>query len=392
MLTAKLVEPQLKDPQGRPARRLALRWLLAGGLTLLIVAVVLFAAFMPVPYVVHQPGPTVDVLGKQGQTQVLEFATPEDSSIPSQREAQDDDGQLRMVTVSEVGGPGTTLRGIDLLRAWLEPGTTIQKFSDLYDTTVTAEQLKEAGAAQMTSSHSTASIAAMDYLGIPMDSTLTIIGASPGSDAEGKVQEGDVLVSIIGPDGVVHPVDRPSVPFDVMKSTPPGSEVLVTVLRDGREVEFPIVSSGPTEDETFEGSKMGIYLDAETELPIDVTIHLERIGGPSAGLIFALGIVDQLTPGGITGGQVIAGTGALSFSGDVVPIGGVKQKMYGAVRDGAHWFLAPVDNCADVIGNEPKGLEVIPVATLAEGVSAVEAIAKGQTADLPSCSAEVGAR
>lgn len=130
---------------------------------------------------------------------------------------------------------------------------------------------------------------------------------------------------------------------------------------------------------------MGIYLSADTKAPIDVKIHLERIGGPSAGLIFALGIVNRLSDHDITRGQVIAGTGAMSFTGDVLPIGGVKQKMFGAKRDGAKWFLAPKDNCDEVVGNVPSGLTVIPVGTLAEAVGVVEQIGDGTTSGFLTC-------
>lgn len=353
----------------------------------------LVAAFllMPVGYVIQRPGPTVNVLGKQGETEVFEFSEPETDAVPSRREATDDDGELRMVTVSEIGGPGSTVRGIDLLRAWFSPGATIRKYSDLYDDTVTAEQLKESGAAAMTSSHSTAFIAAMDYLGVPMDSTLTIVAPVPGSDAEGKFFEDDVMISMTTPDGTRHLVDRPSVPFDLMRQVPAGSEIVVEVNRKGEILKIPVTSSADPGADPEDGSKMGIYLNVDTDVPLEVSIHLERIGGPSAGLIFSLGIIDQLTPGGITGGEVIAGTGSMSFSGDVVPIGGVKQKMYGALRDGAQWFLVPQANCADVLGNEPAGLRVIPVATLRQAMEAVEVISTADGADvddlLPTCEA-----
>lgn len=356
-------------------------------LVAVLTAIVIAVAMIPVPYVVHTPGPTVNVLGSQGSTVVLEFGEADDPSVPSVREESEDEGQLRMVTVSESGGPGSTLRLVDLLRAWFNPAAQIQRYEDVYDDKVTADDLKEAGAAQMTSSHSAASIAAFDYLGIPMESTLTIEGAVEGSDAEEKVEPGDILLSIRTPDGIDHPVDSPSVPFDLMKMVEPGSTVAITVERDGDQIDVPLVTSGPQQGEAFEGSKMGIYLSADTKLPIDVTIHLERIGGPSAGLVFALGIVDRLSDHDITGGQVIAGTGALSFSGDVLPIGGVKQKMYGAKRDGADWFLIPTDNCEAALGNVPDDLTVIPVSTLAEAVDVVKAIGDGQTVGFATCDA-----
>ncbi len=361
-----------------------------------IVALAVFALVltgflvMPTGCLIYRPGPTVNVLGSQGETVVLEFSSdPDDPTLPVQREMFEGDGELRMVTVSESGGPGNgKVRGAELVQAWFEPGSSILKYSDVYDKGVTAEEVEQASAAQMTSSHSTAAIAAMDYLGIPMESELTVVGVVPGSGAEGAVEEGDVLVSLEDPSGTVHALDRPSAPFTVVKRIAPGSKVLLTVLRNGKEVTVPITTSGPEQGESFEGSKMGVYLDVNTELPIDVTIHLEKVGGPSAGLAFALGIIDELTEGGTTGGESIAATGSLSFAGDVVPIGGVKQKMYGALRDGSKWFLVPADNCDSVVGNEPDGLRVVPVKTLSQAADALSAIAAGDGNGLPVCEAQ----
>lgn len=371
---------------------------------MLLTALAFAGAWVPVAYVIQSPGPTVNVLGSQGETPVLELAQSGESSggegevfkIPTDGGSE---GELLMVTVSSLGGPGTTTRVGNVVAAWFRPGDTIMRYSDLYAPETTAEDVSQAGAAQMESSHSAASIAALEYLGVPMETTLIVAGFSEGSGAAKALKEGDILVSITTVDGVVHPVDTPSVPFRLMEVTPPGSVVKVTVLRGGEEltVEVPTVSasaigggpSGEGDEGEETGSRMGIYLSADTNLPLDVTIHLERIGGPSAGLVFALGIIDELTPGGILGSDVVAGTGALDFSGNVLAIGGVKQKMYGAVRDGAKWFLVPQDNCNSVVGNTPDGLRVVPVATLAEGVAALEAITTGETESLARCDALV---
>ena len=380
------------------------RWTRVLFAVLVAVALVMAVSLIPVGYVIQDAGPTVNVLGSQGDTPVLEFSQSGDYTEHVVREKVPDDGQLRMVTVSSLGGPGTTVRVGDVVRAWFSPSTAVIPYSDLYAPETTAEDVAEAGAVQMESSHSASAIAAMDYLGIPMETTMTVAGTVPGSGADGQLLEGDVLVSLQTPDGVVHEVNSPSVPFVLMENTPANSTIGVTVLRDGEIHKVDIVTAAPqtSEDEgdrsdgdedgddsgdsAPQGSRMGVYLGADTELPIDVSIHLERIGGPSAGLVFALGIVDQLTPGGITGGESIAATGALDFVGNVVPIGGVVQKMYGAKRDGSQWFLIPDGNCAEAQGREPNGLRVVPVETLSEGVAAVQAIADGDGDSLPTCS------
>lgn len=117
-----------------------------------------------------------------------------------------------------------------------------------------------------------------------------------------------------------------------------------------------------------------------------VHIHVNDIGGPSAGMIYALGIIDTLTPQQLTGGKVIAGTGTIDSKGKVGPIGGIRLKMIGAVRDGAQWFLAPSSNCDEVVGHIPHGLHVVRVGNLSEAYHALKSIGESRTADLPQCS------
>jgi PDZ domain-containing protein len=130
---------------------------------------------------------------------------------------------------------------------------------------------------------------------------------------------------------------------------------------------------------------LGILIDPQYDFPVDVTIQIEDIGGPSAGTMFALGIIDLMTEADELDGAVVAGTGTMDVDGRVGPIGGIEQKMYGALRDGAQWFLAPAGNCAEVVGHEPDGLEVVRVATLDEARTAMEAIGAGEGEDLPRC-------
>ena len=107
------------------------------------------------------------------------------------------------------------------------------------------------------------------------------------------------------------------------------------------------------------------------------------IGGPSAGMMFALGIIDKLTKYDLTAGRFIAGTGEIEASGKVDPIGGIQQKMTGARQAGATIFLAPASNCSDVRGAIPAGLQVVKVATLNQAVTDLEALDAGRS--VPSC-------
>src|SRR5690606_23641311 len=133
---------------------------------------------------------------------------------------------------------------------------------------------------------------------------------------------------------------------------------------------------------------IGITLTTDYDFPIDVTIQLDNVGGPSAGMMFALGIVDELTPGPLTGGNDIAGTGTIDATGAVGPIGGIRQKLYGARDAGADFFLAPSSNCDEVVGHIPDGLQVISTSTLTDSLEAIEVIADGGDVEsLPACEA-----
>lgn len=120
---------------------------------------------------------------------------------------------------------------------------------------------------------------------------------------------------------------------------------------------------------------------------ITVSMHVDDIGGPSAGMMYALGVIDKLTEESETGGQTVAGTGTIDADGTVGTIGGIQLKMIAAKRDGATWFLAPKDNCGDVVGHVPDGLRDVAVSTLAEAYDALTAIGQGNAADLPRCTA-----
>jgi PDZ domain-containing protein len=121
---------------------------------------------------------------------------------------------------------------------------------------------------------------------------------------------------------------------------------------------------------------------------LKVTLGAGDVGGPSAGMMFTLGIIDKVTAQNETGGKIIAGTGTIDDKGNVGAIGGINLKMLGALRDGATWFLAPADNCADVVGNIPNGLNVIKVSTLDEAYNDVVAIGQGKTSGFPQCTAK----
>jgi PDZ domain-containing protein len=159
-----------------------------------------------------------------------------------------------------------------------------------------------------------------------------------------------------------------------------GDSLLISVDRENKSgdierksFEVKLVENQELNASTGERKPaIGILVGTTARFPIDVDFNISGVGGPSAGLIFAIGIIEKLTQEDLLRGRNVAGTGAITAAGRVGGIGGIGEKMIGASRIGATLFLAPTENCPD-IRHIPKGLKVIPVSTLAEAVEALRA-------------------
>jgi PDZ domain-containing protein len=168
----------------------------------------------------------------------------------------------------------------------------------------------------------------------------------------------------------------------LIRARAPGSPVTLTVLRTtgGQAVtrHIRLTTAG-----AHGHAVVGISVAESYVFPFSVKIRVGEIGGPSAGLMFALGIIDKLTPDNLSHGKFIAGTGEISVNGAVGPIGGIQQKMAGARQAGATIFLTPAANCPDTAGAVPAGMRLIKVSTLGGAVSALNSLADG--GQVPSC-------
>ena len=353
------------------------------GISLLVTA--LLAAVLlvlPAPYAIRAPGPTQDTLGVQGGEAGAEDA-PDGESVTAVPVVAvdgaptfDTTGQLRLTTISAFGGPGSDVLLGDVLQAWYAPERSVQPAELIFGEESTSEEQERMLQAQMEGSEESATVAALTALGYEVPATLTVIGAAEGSGAEGVVEPDDVVRSIDGEPVVTHQ--------DLLAGldeVTPGDDVVLGVERDGAEQDLT-VTTGDGDGR----AALGIYLDPQYRFPVDVTIRPGNIGGSSAGTMFALAIIDKMTKEDELGGEIVAGTGTMSVDGRVGPIGGIRQKMFGAQRDDARWFLAPASNCDEVVGHVPDGLRVVRVATLDDARSAIEAIGAGAADGLPTCS------
>lgn len=345
----------------------------------LLLALLLAAMMMlPVPWAIQRPGPTVDTLGERGGEPII--------TVPSDLRHEDSEGQLRLTTVRVAGGPGDPVNAFEVVEGWVRRDTAVVPREDAFDDSQDAEQISDFQQAQMAASQTNAAAAALQELGYDVPMVLRVAETIPGSNAEDLLLAEDVLtaVSRVGGGQRVELVDFRDL-TDFMRSVPAGEEIEVEFERGSETASAVFPTSPRPEGDDRPGSVLGVYVSTDVTLPVQVDFDLDNIGGPSAGAMFALAVVDVMTPGDLTGGEVIAGTGTMSIDGYVGPIGGVEQKMFGALRDGAEWFLVPDGNCDEVVGREPAGLTVVVIEDLAQAVDVVEDIAAGRTEDLPSC-------
>jgi Lon-like protease len=328
-----------------------------------VVAIVV-AVLLPVPYVILGPGPTLNTLGKSsGQPLITISGHPTYSTT----------GNLNLVTVSYQGGPGSDMNIFQALRAWLDPSEAVVPETELFPAGQSAQQTQAQDTEQMTSSQQTATAAALTELHIPYQTVVSVVSTVPGYPASTVLKTGDVIEAVDG-----KPVTDQTALSSMITAHPTGTALTLEVLRAGKTLTVPVASkaSGGT-------AVIGVEVQEQYKFPFTVSISVGDIGGPSAGMMFALGIIDKLTPDNLTGGKFIAGTGEITASGQVQPIGGIQQKMVGARSAGATIFLTPAANCSDTTGAVPAGLRLVKVSTLSQAMSDLEAIKAGKP--VPSC-------
>lgn len=322
---------------------------------------------LPVPYVVETPGPTYNTLGQSQGSPVIKV---------SGRETYPAAGNLDLTTVYVSGGPNSPVSVLGAFTAWLDSSKAVYPVELIYPAGTTKEEAQKQGSVAMATSQENAVASALNELDIPFGQQLQAAGLSEDSAAAGKIEPGDILKTINGKKITSLAVIQEEL------AAGKGAPATVVVERDGQQVTQVIT---PKDNGTGR-FVLGVMLKYLFTFPFDVEISLDKVAGPSAGLMFSLGIIDTVTPGDLTGGRYVAGTGTISPDGLVGPIGGIGQKMQGARSAGATLFLAPAANCGEVVGQIPDGLQVVKVENLTEARRAVElAGSGGDTSGLPGC-------
>lgn len=341
----------------------------------LAITFAVFGAIRPVGYVTLRPGPTINVLGEFDGKQIIEVTG---------HKTYRDDGALRMVTVYQTS-PEQKLTLMDVLTGWVNPDVAVLPRDIVFPKKTTDEEVQEQSAAEMTSSQDAATAAALSALKIGYRVDVAVTQVAKGGASAGKLRSGDVLLAVNGTRTEGGPGSANKL-VEAIRSVKPGTPITVTVRRGGAEKQVRIVTEKAKDDP--KASRINIGITQKYVFPFGVKIRLsDNIGGPSAGMIFAMSIYDLLTPGSLTGGKMIAGSGTIEPDGTVGPIGGIGQKIVGAQRDGAHLFLVAQENCAEAqrAHYDPDRIRLVKVHTLSEAIEDVGAWRKDPSATLPRC-------
>lgn len=358
-----------------PRRRLS-RSMTVGIWSLTVALFALLAlTILPTSFVIQQPGPVFNTLGS------VENSDGEDVPLisVSGAETYPTAGALDLLTVQVVGSRERTPSWLELALAWFDPSKAVLPLDDVFPEGQTTEERNQESAVMMVDSQKEATAAALSELGYDVNAMVRVYSLTEDSAAQGILEPDDIIRAANG-----TPISQTD-ELRAIINAGDGAPVELTVERAGETLTETVTPTASTVDgETT--WLIGITTLHDYDFPIDVTIQLDNVGGPSAGMMFALGIIDTLSEGELNGGEHVAGTGTIDAAGTVGPIGGIRQKMYGAVDAGATWFLAPETNCDEVVGHIPAGLRVFSVGTLDDALDVLAAIRDDGDLDaLPTC-------
>lgn len=326
--------------------------LLLGFVLLVVIGVV--GSQLPVQYAAMAPGPTYNTLASVDGTQVIAL---------SGRTPDETDGHLNMTTVA-------ILDNLDIfsaMRGWFQSDEAVIPRERLFPPGKSEQEVEKEQTQEFVTSQNSAVSAALAELGYP--DKVVIAGLAAESPSTGRLKVDDVIEEV---DGTA--ISSYKELKAALGKNQPGDKVTVTYQRDQKQQETSVVTT-----ELDGKAALGVEVSFHPVAPFNVTIHLADVGGPSAGLMFALGIIDKVEPGSLTDGRFIAGTGTIKASGQVGPIGGIQQKMIAAERAGASVFLVPADNCSEAKTATPEGLQTVKVDSLKSALSALQKLRDGGT-------------
>jgi PDZ domain-containing protein len=322
-----------------------------------IVAFGLLVSVVTVPYVSLGPGPTFDTLGEVDGKQVVDIEGAGASVHPTS-------GHLNMTTVSQ--RDDLTLG--QALTLWMSGREQLVPRELVYPPDKSKDEIDKANSTDFKRSEDSAEYAALGYL--KYTPAVTVETVNDGGPSAGKLQPGDAIDAVDGK----HVANLQQFQ-ELMKNTKPGDAVVLDYRRKNAAPGVTTVTLGknPERDSGY----LGIAVLDAPWAPFKIDFNLANIGGPSAGLMFSLAVVDKLTTGDLNDGKFVAGTGTIDGDGKVGSIGGITHKMLAAKEAGATVFLVPADNCDEAKSAHEDGLELVKVDTLSGAVDALHVISAG---------------
>jgi PDZ domain-containing protein len=333
------------------------------------------ARIVKVPYVILLPGPVTDTLGNVPSVDTANNKPGGPVISISGAQTHPSTGHLYLTTVEELPGDcGSNPSLWEAVKAWFSSTQTVEPAQVECPPGQSSHAVQQQDAQEMSQSQSDAVTAALFELGYhPTTQHVTVDTVEAGVPAAGVLRAADVILAVNGK--AVTTVAQFHAAVDTLAV---GSSVILTIQRDGKPQTVTtktINGVGGVAMVGFTPDRTATFATVKVHIGIDPDV----IGGPSAGTALALGIVDKLTPGGLTGGLTIAGTGTVDGYGQVGPIGGIQQKIAAAVHAGATVFFAPASECADAKAAAPKSLTLVKISTLHGAVAALETIKSGGT-------------
>jgi PDZ domain-containing protein len=364
--------------------RRRVRTIAVGALPVVVIVALLGMTSIPgtdinltVPFAAEGEGPTFNTLGDVDGTPVVDITGVDDDEL------DETSGNLNMTTVAV----RTKMTLPQMMGRWLASDDTVVPLETVIPANSNAEEVARQNAAAFASSESNATVAAMNHLGRPLETM--VYDVSEGAPADGTVKINDVITSVDGTDVTV-----PGDVSDAIGDKSPGDEVTLGIDRGGKTEtetvtlgEMPDELAGDEEAEAATGGNgkafLGVTMVAQPADGIRVEYNLKDIGGPSAGLMFSLAVVDKLSPGELSGGEFVAGTGTIASDGTVGPIGGITHKISAAKNAGASVFLVPAGNCSEASSADSGDMTLLEVDTLDGAVDALTAHNRGE--DVETC-------
>ncbi|WP_078292232.1 PDZ domain-containing protein [Mycobacterium sp. D16R24] len=326
-----------------------------------IIAFALLMSVITVPFVSLGPGPTFNTLGQVEGKEVVDIKGTEVDPVS---------GHLNMTTVSQRDG----LTLADALRLWASGREQLVPRDAVYPPNRSKDQVDKENDLEFKKSEESAEFAALGYLKYP--TAVTVLTISEDGPSKGKLQENDAITAVNG---------RPAATLEeftgLLKATKPGDEVTLDYKRKNAPSGTVKITLGKNADRDY--GFLGVGVVQAPWAPFTIDFNLANIGGPSAGLMFSLAVIDKLTPDELDGGKFVAGTGTIDAEGKVGPIGGITHKMQAAKDAGATVFLVPAANCAEAKTDGGQGLTLVKVGTLTEAVDGLNALNRGDQP--PSC-------